>query len=99
MDGSQREYDDLCMQMVLGGTLIKLNEQLWPDCYYAKSDPSWSGLDFPRERFEELQRVDYASWRREVLEDEELFLDLHDHLPKELVCERELLICRLRGTK
>jgi phosphoenolpyruvate carboxykinase (GTP) len=40
VDGSQREYDDLCMQMVLGGTFIKLNEQLWPDCYYAKSDPS-----------------------------------------------------------
>jgi hypothetical protein len=26
---------------------------------------------------------------------EELFLDLHDHLPKELIYERELLICRL----
>src|SRR6476620_8417378 len=41
VDGSQREYDDLCMEMVLGGTLIKLNERLWPDCYYAKSDPSY----------------------------------------------------------
>jgi len=36
----------------------------------------WSGLDFARERFEELQRLDYASWRREVLEHEELFVDL-----------------------
>ena len=26
---------------------------------------------------------------------EELFLDLHDHLPQEMVYERELLICRL----
>jgi hypothetical protein len=26
---------------------------------------------------------------------EELFIDLHDHLPKELIYERELLICRL----
>jgi phosphoenolpyruvate carboxykinase (GTP) len=64
----------------------------------AEMASDWSGLDFPRERFEELQRVDYASWRREVLEHEELFFDLHDHLPKELLCERELLICRLRGT-
>jgi len=60
-------------------------------------DIDWSGLDFSKERFEELQRIDHASWRREVLEHEELFLDLHDHLPKELICERELLICRLGG--
>lgn len=26
---------------------------------------------------------------------EELFLELHDHLPAEMVYERELLICRL----
>ena len=26
---------------------------------------------------------------------EELFIDLHDHLPPEMVYERELLICRL----
>jgi Phosphoenolpyruvate carboxykinase N-terminal domain len=26
--------------MVAGGTFIKLDEELWPGCYYAKSDPS-----------------------------------------------------------
>jgi len=26
---------------------------------------------------------------------EELFLELHDHLPPEMIYERELLICRL----
>jgi phosphoenolpyruvate carboxykinase (GTP) len=26
---------------------------------------------------------------------EELFLDLHDRLPKEMIYERELLICRM----
>ena len=25
--------------MVESGTFIRLNEELWPDCYYAKSDP------------------------------------------------------------
>jgi phosphoenolpyruvate carboxykinase (GTP) len=30
-----------------------------------------------------------------VISHEELFLDLHDHLPPEIVYERELLICRL----
>ena len=26
---------------------------------------------------------------------EELFIDLHDHLPPEIIYERELLICRI----
>ena len=80
---------------VRGRALAKETPLGWQPRY---EDIDWSGLDFSRERFEELQRVDYPSWRRKVLEHEELFLDLHDHLPKELVCERELLICRLRGT-
>ena len=58
-------------------------------------DLDWTGLDYPRERFEELQAFDYAAWRSEVIGHEELFIDLHDYLPKELVYERELLICRM----
>src|SRR6266566_5771276 len=38
VDGSQEEYDDLCNQLVEGGTFIKLNQDLWPDCYYSRSD-------------------------------------------------------------
>jgi phosphoenolpyruvate carboxykinase (GTP) len=52
-------------------------------------------MDFSEERFEELQAFDRAAWRAEVLDHEELFLDLHSHLPKEMVYERELLICRM----
>ncbi|HEY5891595.1 MAG TPA: phosphoenolpyruvate carboxykinase (GTP) [Chthoniobacterales bacterium] len=55
----------------------------------------WEGLDFSKEQFDDLQRVDKKAWRQEVIGHEELFLDLHSHLPKELVYERELLICRL----
>jgi phosphoenolpyruvate carboxykinase (GTP) len=55
----------------------------------------WTGLDFPREKFEQLQEFDPAAWRREVIDQQELFIDIHDHLPPELVYERELLICRL----
>jgi phosphoenolpyruvate carboxykinase (GTP) len=58
-------------------------------------DIDWTGLPFPEETFEALQAVDPARWRREVIEHEELFIDLHDHLPPEMVYERELLICRL----
>lgn len=61
--------------------------------YYHEID--WTGLDFPEARFDQLQKVDRAAWRREVMEHEELFLQLHDHLPPEMVYERELLICRL----
>ncbi|QEE29599.1 hypothetical protein FTW19_17345 [Terriglobus albidus] len=39
--------------------------------------------------------VDQAAWRKEVTDHEELFLPLHDHLPPEMIYERELLICRL----
>ncbi len=58
-------------------------------------DIEWAGLDFPREKWDEIMTVDRAAWRREVIEHQELFLDLHDHLPKEMIYERELLICRL----
>ena len=58
-------------------------------------DIDWTGLDFSPEKFAELQHFDRASWRAEVMGHEELFLDLHSHLPKEMIYERELLICRI----
>lgn len=61
--------------------------------YY--NDVAWQGLEFSQEKFEVVQRVDRALWRREVINHEELFINLHDHLPPEMIYERELLICRL----
>ncbi len=58
-------------------------------------DMDWKGLDFSKEQFEELQHFDRAAWRKEILDHEDLFLDLHSHLPKEMIYERELLICRM----
>ena len=58
-------------------------------------DMEWTGMDLSKEKFEELQKFDREAWRKEVIEHEELFIGLHDHLPKEMVYERELLICRL----
>ena len=58
-------------------------------------DLDWTDLDFPREKFDQLQTVDRAAWRAEIMGHEELFLDLHDRLPKEMIFERELLICRM----
>jgi phosphoenolpyruvate carboxykinase (GTP) len=39
VDGSPEEYENLCAQMVATGTFIKLNQNLWPGCYYARSTP------------------------------------------------------------
>ena len=58
-------------------------------------DLDWGGLDFSEEKFEQLQEFDPKAWRAEVLGQEELFIDLHAALPKEMVYERELLICRM----
>jgi phosphoenolpyruvate carboxykinase (GTP) len=58
-------------------------------------DIQWTGLDFPRATFDLLQQVNPAAWKREVMDHEELFITLHDHLPAEMIYERELLICRL----
>ena len=58
-------------------------------------DLDWSGLDFPSETFDQLMEVDRAAWKQEVIAHEGLFIELHDHLPPEMIYERELLICRL----
>jgi phosphoenolpyruvate carboxykinase (GTP) len=58
-------------------------------------DIDWTGSDFTAETFNALQVIDRAAWRAEVIGHEELFIDLHAHLPKEMIFERELLICRL----
>ncbi len=36
VDGSVEEDEALKAQMVAGGTFTKLNEELWPGCYYAR---------------------------------------------------------------
>ena len=61
--------------------------------YY--EDINWAGLEFSREAFDKLQQVDRTAWKKEVMGHEDLFIELHDHLPPEMIYERELLICRL----
>ena len=52
------------------------------------------GVSSP-EAFEELQKIDPAEWHRELVLQDELFMKLYSHLPKELIFQRELLISRL----
>ena len=77
---------------VRGRALSKETPIGWTPYY---DDIHWDGLDFPRATFDELQSVDRTQWKQEVMSHEELFLALHDHLPPEMIYERELLICRL----
>ena len=58
-------------------------------------DLDWNGLDFAKSEFDKLQAFDRETWKAEVLGHEELFIELHDRLPAEVIYERELLICRL----
>jgi phosphoenolpyruvate carboxykinase (GTP) len=53
------------------------------------ADISGEGLDFTRERFNELMSVDRALWANEILSHEELFIKLYDRLPKELTFVRD----------
>jgi phosphoenolpyruvate carboxykinase (GTP) len=77
---------------VHGRALAKETPIGWVPHY---EDIEWQGLNFTKEKFDELRAFDAAAWRDEVLGHEELFLDLHDRLPPEMIYERELLICRI----
>ena len=37
IDGSQSEYYELCESLVASGTFVKLNQEPWPNCFYAGS--------------------------------------------------------------
>ena len=60
-----------------------------------KEDLDWSGLDFSDEQWDELMSVDPQKLRMQALRHEELFLELSEFLPKEMLFERELLVSRL----
>lgn len=58
-------------------------------------DMDWRGIDFSQAQFDELMSFDRERLRMQTLPHEELFLKLHERLPKEMIFERELLISRL----
>ena len=60
-----------------------------------KQDIDWSGLDFDDVEWDELMDIDPESLRMQTLRHEELFLQLSEFLPKEMLFERELLVSRL----
>jgi phosphoenolpyruvate carboxykinase (GTP) len=58
-------------------------------------DLPWEGLDFPKEKFYELMKLNKKAGGIEVHSQEELFDRFYDRLPKEFVYERELFKSRV----
>lgn len=58
-------------------------------------DMDWRGLEMSEAAFNELMAIDRDRLRMSTLHHEELFLKLFQHLPKQMIFERELLISRL----
>lgn len=63
--------------------------------------PRWEDFDteglvnFDRARFEALQAMNPDEWRRDILSQDELFMQLYQYLPKDMIFQRELLVARL----
>jgi phosphoenolpyruvate carboxykinase (GTP) len=58
-------------------------------------DIDWRGIDFPKEKFDEVMDIDPEAWKEELLLHEELFIKLFDRLPKEMVFTRQLILSSL----
>ncbi|MCP5539519.1 MAG: phosphoenolpyruvate carboxykinase (GTP) [Akkermansiaceae bacterium] len=56
---------------------------------------NFEGMEFSEETFDELMAVNYEEFRHELLSEADLYLRLYDHLPKELIFQRELLASRI----
>jgi len=76
---------------VTGGAHAKETAIGWMPKYI---DVDWEGLDFTKDQWDELMKIDGHTLMTQTLGHEELFLKLWDHMPKELLWQRDLLISR-----
>ncbi|MBV6497369.1 MAG: phosphoenolpyruvate carboxykinase (GTP) [Acidobacteria bacterium ACB1] len=58
-------------------------------------DIDWRGLDFSREQWDQVMKLDRNLWLKEIAMHDELFFKLYDRLPKEMTFIRELLVSNL----
>ncbi|RYD36288.1 MAG: phosphoenolpyruvate carboxykinase (GTP), partial [Verrucomicrobiaceae bacterium] len=62
----------------------------------AYEDFNTEGLEgFTKEAYDQVMAFNRSEWKAELVSQGEFFIDLYDHLPKELVFQRELLAARL----
>jgi phosphoenolpyruvate carboxykinase (GTP) len=62
---------------------------------YAKDFDLQGLANYTPEKFDQVQSINNDEWRRELLQQDELFMKIYTHLPKELIFQRELLVSRL----
>ena len=60
--------------------------------------PRWKdldtrGLDYSEKQFDDIMKLDRDVWKKELLSHEELFVDLNDKLPRDMIFMRQLLLC------
>ncbi|HSI89273.1 MAG TPA: phosphoenolpyruvate carboxykinase domain-containing protein, partial [Pyrinomonadaceae bacterium] len=58
-------------------------------------DLDWRGLDFSKEEFDRVMKIDRDLWIKEISTHDDLFFALYDRLPRELTFIRELLVSNL----
>lgn len=58
-------------------------------------DIDWRGLEFSREEWDTVMKLDRNLWLKEIAMHDELFFKLYDRLPKEMTFIRELLVSNL----
>ncbi|HQZ83599.1 MAG TPA: phosphoenolpyruvate carboxykinase (GTP) [Pyrinomonadaceae bacterium] len=58
-------------------------------------DIDWRGLEFSREEWDAVMKLDRDLWLKEIAMHDELFFKLYDRLPKEMTFIRELLVSNL----
>ena len=59
-------------------------------------DIEWKGLEsVTPEQFYQLMSIDREAWKQEMSSHEKLFEKLYDHLPKEFLFMRELILSSL----
>jgi phosphoenolpyruvate carboxykinase (GTP) len=58
-------------------------------------DIEWAGIDFPRDKFEQIMTIDRELWKQELLSHEHLFESFYNRLPKEFLFMRQLLLSSL----
>lgn len=58
-------------------------------------DFNLEGLDYSKAQFEEVMAQNPQEWKAEILNQGELYLNLYDHMPKELIYQRESLMARM----
>jgi phosphoenolpyruvate carboxykinase (GTP) len=51
--------------------------------------------DFTEENFNKVMAFNRTEWKAELVSQGEFFIDLYDHMPKELIFQRELLAARM----